>query len=191
MPKTLLSELNALHSVDPLHLDRFLNQHRDMSLSLSNGGYGTWFIVAPTALELNDDIDTFPETMGTSEFNKALLGFANVMDKDLSAVIHTEFRDHRPDGVQRLLEPKQFFTADNFKDLDHLIEGAFDERGQFRGIVSFYGEKKREFVLNWTVGRGRITRCGPFRLRIGALQGRANESRLDRARSPLYVAPPQ
>ena len=179
--KRLLSELSTLRSVDPLHLDRVLNQDRDTSLSLSNGGHGTWFIVAPTAFELNDDIDTFPETMGTSEFNKALLGFANVMDKDFAAVVHTEFRDHRADGVHRLLEPKQFFTAANFEDLDHLIEGAFDEHGQFRGFVSFYGEKKREFVLNWTQGKGQITRCGPFRICIGALQGRPNESRLDRA----------
>ena len=177
----LLSELSGLRSVDPRHLDRFLNQGRDTSLSLSNGGYGTWFIVAPTAPELNDDIDNFPETMGTSSFNKALLGFADVMDKDSGPVIHTRFRDHRPDGVYPLIGPKQFFTAASFEELDHLIEGAFDDHGQFRGIVSFYGEKKREFVLNWTVGKGRITRCGPFRIRIGALQGRANESRLDRA----------
>ena len=176
----LLSELSGLRSVDPRHLDRFLNQDRDTSLSLSNGGYGTWFIVAPTAPELNDDIDKFPETRGTSSFNKALLGFANVMDKDFAPVIHTRFRDHRPDGVYPLIGRKQFFIAANFEELDHLIEGTFDEHGQFRGTVSFYGEKKREFVLNWTAGKGQITRCGPFRIRIGALQGRANESRLDR-----------
>lgn len=176
----LVSELDGLRSVDPQHLDLFLNQDRRTPLSLSENGFGTWFIVAPTASELNDDIDRFPDTMGTSNFNKVLLGFANTMDQNFHPVIETGFRDHRPDGPHPLIGPKQFFAADDFAEMDHLVEGEFDDRGQFTGRISFYGESSREFVLNWTAGKGQPTRCGPFRLRLGALQGRSSESRLDR-----------
>ena len=176
----LVSELDGVRSVDPQHLDLFLNQDISNPLSLSKNGFGTWFIVAPTALELNDDIDRLPDTMGTTNFNKVLLGFANTMDSDYRPVIETKFHDHRLDGIYPLIGLKQFFNADHFTEMDHLIEGDFDDRGQFRGSVSFYGGSAREFVLNWTVGKGQRTRCGPFRLRLGALQGRASASRLDR-----------
>ena len=63
----------------------FLIRGRKTPLSLSGNGFGTWFIVAPTASELNDDIDRFPEAMGTSNFNKVLLGFANTMGPRLPA----------------------------------------------------------------------------------------------------------
>ena len=149
-------------------------------MSLAGDGFGTWFIVAPTAPELTDDIDRYPDSMGTSNFNKSLLGFANVMDENYTPVIQTIFRDHRSDGMYPLIGPKQFFVADDFAQMDHVIEGNFDDRGQFTGSISFYGKDNGQFVLNWTAGRGRATRCGPFRICVAALQGRASESRLDR-----------
>ena len=179
----LNEDLNPLRSVDPERIDHYLNQDREAPLTLSNKGFGTWFIVAPTAEELNDDIDRLPETMGTrgtSNFKKVLLGFANTMDSEYSPVIETQFRDHRTDEIYPLIGPKEFFTADDFSEMDHLVEGEFDDRGQFKGSISFFGKKHKNFVLNWAEGRGRRTRCGSFRIRLAALQGRQSESRLDR-----------
>lgn len=184
----LISELETLRPVNLVHLDRFLNQNRSDPLSLSKDGHGTWFVVTPSARELDDDIDNRPEGMGTSNFNKVLLGFANTMDKEYKPVISTKFRDHRPDGTHSLIGPTEFFSADDFQNLDHLIEGEFNERGQFNGRLSFYGSETREFVLNWTAGKGRVARCGPFRFRLGVLQGRKKESRLDEKTHAIMLA---
>ena len=176
----LLEEIGSLSSLDLQHLDNFLNGDRQNPLSINKDSFGTWFIASPTALEINADIDHFPESMGTSNFNKVLLGFANTMDKHYSPIIQTAFRDHRTDGVYDLIGPRQFFSSEDFDHLDHIIEGLFDELGQFRGTISFFGGTAKPFVLNWSEGRGRPTRCGPFELRLGAIQGRPNETRLDR-----------
>ena len=186
--KRLRTELDGLRSVDPQHLERYLNQGRATPLSLTGAGFGTWFVITPTAPELDDDIDSYPDTMGTSNFNKVLLGFANTMDETYQPVIQTDFRDHWVDGTKSLIGPKQFFDRTDFEQMDHLLEGTFDERGQFVGRISFYGESERDFILNWTAGRGRLARCGPFRIKVGALQGRASESRLDRATHASMLA---
>lgn len=184
----LVNELDTLRPVNLAHLDQFLNQNRSDPLSLSKDGHGTWFVVTPSARELDDDIDNKPEGMGTSNFNKVLLGFANTMDKKYDPVISTKFRDHRPDGTHSLIGPTEFFSADDFQNLDHLIEGEFNERGQFNGRLSFFGSEAREFVLNWTAGRGRVARCGPFRFRLGVLQGRPGETRLEEKMHALMLA---
>ena len=126
--------------------------------------------------------------MGTTNFNKVLLGFANTMDKEYQPVIATKFRDHRPDGTHSLIGPQEFFSAADFQNVDHLIDGEFNERGQFNGVISFYGSETREFVLNWTGGKGRVARCGPFRFQLGVLQGRRKESRLDGKTHAIMLA---
>ena len=178
--EALMADLNAMRLVDPQHLDHHLSQAAGARLSLANESFGTWFIITPTTPELDDDIDRFPDGMGTSNFNKVLLGFANVMDQDYAPVIQPMFRDHRPDGIHSLIGTREFFGADDFALLDHHIEGSFDDRGQFTGKIAFYGDSSRDFVHNWATGRGRQPRCGPFRIRLAVLQGRPTESRLDR-----------
>lgn len=173
----LIADLDRIKKVSPDLLDLTLNEGRSSSevMSLAGDGYGTTFIVLPVAPELEDDIDGGGDKE-SSKLERNLLGFSNSMAQQIP-VIQTKFRDHASDGVSERIGSSSFFTSDDFEKTDQLFEGEFNEQGQFRGIVSIYG-KPREFVCNWIDGRGKLPRCGPFRLKYGYVQGRANETRL-------------
>ncbi len=174
---SLKRDLARMRLVSPDLIDKMLNQDVDPDkvLTLSGDGYGTNFIVLPVAPELDDDIDGAGEKE-SSKLERNLLGFSNWMASG-DSVISTEFRDHGVDGIIERIGPKSFFGADDFNRTDQLFEGEFNSDGQFVGSVSIYG-KPRNFVCNWIEGKGRPSRCGPFRLKYGYVQGRANESRL-------------
>ncbi|MBD7954720.1 ATP-binding protein [Stenotrophomonas sp. Sa5BUN4] len=179
-PKALVylkKDLARMRLIGPDLIDNSLNQDLapDKKLTLSGSGYGTTFIVIPVAPELDDDIDGAGDGE-SSKLERNLLGFSNWMALEKS-VIRTEFRDHGIEGVTERIGPKSFFSADDFNKTDQLFEGEFNSDGQFVGSVSIYG-KSRSFVCNWIDGKGRAPRCGPFRLKYGYVQGRANESRL-------------
>ena len=109
-----------------------------------------------------------------------LLGFSNTMMPDRpEPVIQAQFRDHHPDAVvDELIGGAAFFTPDEFEAADHHIEGEFDAYGQFRGTVSVYKSSPREHTLQWPASTGRVTECGPFRIKFAYVQGRPSESRL-------------
>lgn len=171
----LVATLDKVKQISPDVLDGYLNKEREQPLSLSGDGYGTHFIVLPVAPELDDDIDGGAER-DSSKLERNLLGFSNFMVSD-NPVITTQFRDHSIDGVNELIGPKSFFRQTDFDKADQFFEGEFNEYGQFTGTVAIYG-KPRKFVCNWTEGKGRLARCGPFSFKYGYVQGRATESKL-------------
>lgn len=176
----LRRDLARMRLISPDLIDRALNQDvpPDSVMTLSGQGFGTHFILLPVAPELDDDIDGAGEKE-SSKLERNLLGFSNWMASE-NSVIRTEFRDHGIEGVAERIGPKSFFSADDFSRTDQLFEGEFNANGQFVGSVSIYG-KSRSFICNWVDGKGRAPRCGPFRLKYGYVQGRANESRLSAA----------
>lgn len=174
----LVATLNKVSQISPNVLDGYLNNEREQPLSLSGDGYGTHFILLPVAPELDDDIDGGSDK-DSSKLERNLLGFSNLMATD-DPVIKTEFRDHNIDGIEERIGPKSFFSQQDFEKTDQYFEGEFNEYGQFTGTVSIYG-KPRQFVCNWTDGKGKPSRCGPFSFKYGYVQGRATESRLSSA----------
>lgn len=147
--------------------------------SLAGDGYGTHFYIRPTNSIMADDIDTSTED-AASPLEKMLLGFSNTMMPDRpDPVITAEFRDHREDGTaEELIGGSSFFTPDEFLCADHHFEGEFDEFGQFEGTVRVYGQEPVRHVVQWPMGHGRPTECGPFRIKFAYVQGRPTESRL-------------
>ena len=141
---------------------------------------GTHFFVRPVDPILESDID---ETGGdfASPLKKNLVGFCNTMIPGAPVpAVQVAFRDHRHDGsVHDLVAPDEgFFTPSDFRSADHHFEGEFDEFGQFSGQIQIYGGKPIRYILAWPGGRGRQTRCGPFRLKMAYIQGNQSESRL-------------
>lgn len=172
----LRDSLNLSKKISPEQLDIFLNENIDEPLTLTGNGYGTHFIVLPVAPELDDDIDGGSDKE-SSKLEKNLLGFSNTM-VGIEPVIKTEFRDHNLSHADSLIGGASFFTESDFNSSDHIFDGTFDEYGQFVGTVTIYG-KKRDFICNWTEGRGRFSRCGHFSIRYGYVQGLKKESSLD------------
>ncbi|MEA3545889.1 MAG: ATP-binding protein, partial [Thermodesulfobacteriota bacterium] len=97
----LLADLEKAKRIAPDKLDvnlgRFTKKD-DVSLSLADGGYGTHFILFPTAPELNDDIDSRSGPKDASNLERNLLGFSNTMTGEKTN-IQTEFRDHHLDEL--------------------------------------------------------------------------------------------
>jgi len=176
----LLEELEKIESISPQIIDRTLRdflRKGESPLSLKDdGGCGTHFIMVPTAAELNDDIDGGTDK-DASPLEKHLLGFCNTMTGDVP-IVKAEFRDHHLDEYPaELIGPKNFWSPDEYDKADHHFTGSFDEFGQFTGTVRVYGEEK-PFVCNWVEGRGRATKCGPFKIDFAYVMGIWRESAL-------------
>jgi len=157
--------------VDPVEVDYY-----EPSLSLRDGS-GTHFIIQPSSDLLPDDIDGDPNTGKAPPLKKALLGFSNTMAPGSSNVIGTAFRDHKgDDDTEDLIATEDFFRADEFENADHRIQGRFDEHGQFRGLISIYGERVEDHVIPWSGAHGQATDCGPFAVDFAAFEGESRHS---------------
>ncbi|GAA4100286.1 ATP-binding protein [Nocardioides kongjuensis] len=141
---------------------------------------GTAFVILPTSPDLEADLEP-PGPKEAAPLLRTLIGFANTMTPGHGEPeLTTSFRDHRrPDDVRDLIEEQEFFTVDEFVNADHHFQGAFDEYGQFVGTVSIFGGQPIPFPLAWTPARGTKTQCGPFKLNLAYVQGRAKQSKLE------------
>ena len=170
----LMDELSSF-GVDPVEIDTYAPE-----LSLRNGS-GTHFIIKPSSDLLPADIDGDPGTDKATEkatpLRKALLGFSNTMAPGSTSLIGTAFRDHKTeDDAEDLIAAEDFFRPEEFENADHRIRGRFDEHGQFRGMVSIYGETVEDHVIPWGGARGRRTDCGPFSIDFAAFEGESRHS---------------
>ena len=162
-------------AVDPIEVDAY-----DQDLSLRTGS-GTHFIIKPSSDLLPEDIDgdlrTDKATEKATPLRKALLGFSNTMAPGASSVIGTAFRDHKTDeDAEDLIATEDFFRSEEFENADHRIRGRFDEHGQFRGLVSIYGETVDGHIIPWGGARGQRTDCGPFSIDFAAFEGESRHS---------------
>lgn len=165
----------SFFNVDPVEVDTFAPE-----LSLRNGS-GTHFIIKPSSDLLPEDIDGDPRTDGATEkatpLRKALLGFSNTMAPGTGGVIRTAFRDHKTDDdAEDLIAADDFFRPEEFENADHRIQGRFNEYGQFRGLISIYGETVEDHIIPWGGARGRPTDCGPFSIDFAAFEGESRHS---------------
>lgn len=149
-------------------------------LDLASFDSGTAFVILPTSPDLEADLE--PQTpKEAAPLLRTLIGFANTMTPGHGAPeLRTVFRDHRaPDNISDLIEEQEFFTVEEFLNADHHFQGQFDEYGQFTGTVSIFGGEPIAFPLAWNAARGTKTQCGPFKLNLAYIQGRAKQSRLE------------
>lgn len=151
--------------------------------SVAGDGFGTHFLIRPydPVLELDLEEEGTPPETRPSKLQTFLAGFSNTMFPDIKAPpILAAFRDHRlgivPDD---LINEKAFLTPDDYLNADHLIEGKFDEYGQFTGTVKVYDRPPVPYSLSFPTLGDAPLRCGSFRIRFGYLAGRGYESLLD------------
>jgi hypothetical protein len=178
----LIGDVNQFN-VDPTDINSYLTTPNcdQKPLSLSGDGHGTHFIIYPADDILQVAIDGDHNSNEASPLLKMLLGFTNTMTPDTpKPVIHTSFRDHISDKkCIDLIGEKEFFTPDEFEVADHHIKGEFDENGQFKGTINIYGNKEINHIVPWTrPGGSGKTSCGPFKINIAYVQGRASQSKL-------------
>lgn len=162
-------------NVSPIELSSRLGEP-----SLLNQGHGTHFYLLPSDENLDYDIDENHDPDRATPIQEALLGFTTPLFANTNnPVIQTAFRVHHLDGQYRdLIDSAEFFTNEEYENADHRIWGKFDDKGQFRGHVSVYGEITENHVINWSGGKGKKTACGPFRIKFAAIEGATRYSTL-------------
>ena len=173
----LMKELDRF-DIDPQSIDSYYQK-----LSLGGNSSGTHFIIKPASPLLVDDIDGDTSVSKAAlkketPLKKALLGFGNTMTPDSQPVIHTAFRDHKTEDMDEdLIAEDKFFTPDEFRNVDHRMQGKFDKFGQFRGEILIYGDRINDHVVPWSGGgRGVPTLCGPFLINFAAFEGESKHS---------------
>ena len=136
-------------------------------------GKGTSFIIIPCDEALALDVKS--NSSGTTELQKILVGFSNSLSRNSDKALDTKFRLHQGGEESELIEAEFFTDLDN-KNADHVVEGAFDEFGQFCGKVTVYKGTPQPHIINWDKAFGTPTRCGPFKIKFSYLQGEVSES---------------
>lgn len=85
---------------------------------------------------------------------------------------------YRADVPRRILASSDVFDLKDFRELEHSVEGAFDETGVFRGTVKAFGEDLGERIIPppRPLPPGRMERPGPFAFAIGTFEQVATSS---------------
>lgn len=138
---------------------------------------GTHFFIQPADAILADDIDNRQSDGKATRLERNLVGFTNTMVPGGAPPIVARFRDHKTEGPPtELIADAAFFTPGEFQEVDHHLDGTFDEYGQFRGKVGVYQTTPEDYVLTWSESDGKKTLCGPFNLRFAYMQGTPRDS---------------
>ncbi|GHE08389.1 ATP-binding protein [Klenkia taihuensis] len=169
--RAIRKELNHLRQLDFAAIQQLSGPRLD------GKGYGTHFLVTPVDETLA--LETAPQEDGSaSRLVKLLIGFTNSFSRKNVPGFRTAFREIREGSPPRdLLDGAEFFNEEDFSRVDHEFDGRFDENGTFHGTVRIFGGDPLEHVIPWPGSNGR-TRCGPFTIRFGYVQGTAKQSRL-------------
>ncbi len=175
--QSLFKELEEF-DIDPQDIDSYLNEP-----SLKGNSNGTHFIIKPVSPLLVEDIDGDTTIGGknitkkATPLKKALLGFSNSMTTPSDTLIKTAFRDHKTEETfDDLIAEEEFFTQEEFQNSDHRIQGEIDEFGQFKGVITIYGEEISDHVIPWGGAQGKHIKCGPFKIDFATFEGENRHS---------------
>jgi len=172
------ADLNAFVP-DPEDVDRFLASREGAPVSLRGQGTGTHFLIGPSNPVIKIELE-HEERNDDYGFRKQLLGFCDqTFDRLPPPLVATSFRRWLSGQVvgTDLLDPEDFFTNAELQDRsDHLLQGRVNEYGQFVGSLRVYDKDYAPVVIPWPDAKGKLTRCGPFKVVFGYLMGRSSES---------------
>lgn len=145
-------------------------------LQLIESGYGTHFIISPIDSILNHELDDSGNDE-VSKLKKVLLGFSNTIQNERKARINVSFREHNLAGeiIDHIAE-QEFFTPYDFKVSDHSFIGQVNELGQFLGSGKVFGQNIGKVSVPWKNESSSPINCGPFKIKLAAVQGRKQES---------------
>lgn len=106
-----------------------------------------------------------------------LTGFTDTLSPSPIAFDY-EVLAYRGDVPRRILASSDVFDLKDFQELEHAVEGVFDEAGVFRGTVRAFGEELGERIIPppRSLPTTRTDRPGPFSFAIGTFEQVATSS---------------
>lgn len=150
--------------------------------SLLDDGFGTHFYISPSNEEIVTDLDTEISAKSTSRLYTQLTGFNNTMVPGAPIpLMKTSFRYWTLNDITMfdILNDKEFFLPEEFEYSDHFISGIFDNHGTFKGKIRVFDKKYLNESFKFYESINRKTRCGPFKITIAYVQGRAVDSNME------------
>lgn len=118
------------------------------------------------------------DTSGRHTIN-SLIGLFNPFKEEILRP-NTAFWIHRKEtGRFNIFDFETFFSPEDFKDGDHLIDGSFDEYGKFSGIVRIYRQEVEHSFQTITKLKNKKTSYGAFDIKLGYIPGFKSESILN------------
>lgn len=123
----------------------------------------------------NDENEDYRDDISINYTVSTLVGLFNLF-KTENPEHKTQFwiNEKSETGKYDLLTFKSFFTPEDFKEGDHLIEGEFDEYGEFKGDVRIYKQTIKHTFK--TVKKKTKTNYGSFKIKLGYIQDREDKS---------------
>lgn len=98
-----------------------------------------------------------------------LTGFTDALTED-PVEFDYEVLLHRGASSRRVLSSTDVFDLSDFRDLEHTVEGHFDEYGVFRGKVRAFGRDLGEREISPARPLPAASRPGPFKFAIGTFE---------------------
>jgi signal transduction histidine kinase len=118
--------------------------------------------------------DKTNEDTNTAEYTiSSLAGLFNLF-KYTEPICDISFNINEASGAYDLLTYNAFFEPNDFEDCDHLIDGKFDENGDFKGIVRIYKEALPHKFSSYRTDRG--SGYGEFKIKLGVIPGNKGDS---------------
>ncbi|MEO6685908.1 MAG: ATP-binding protein, partial [Dyadobacter sp.] len=182
-----------INDCNDLQIPRFLITERiSKLLEEPVKSHGTQFIIFQPdnqLIELRDFIKTtdkdYTDSTSIIYTVSTLAGLFNQFKNELQEdYTHFWIYENSETGRYDLLTLRKFFSNEDFKDCDHLIQGEFNSSGEFNGEVRIYNKTiKHKFSPQIKEGK---TKYGPFTLKVGYVQPVERESKLNPERRKVF-----
>lgn len=176
--------VQIIESVEGSKLPSFFTEEMISPLcSVSTNTHGTKFVIFEPDEQLivlsqsyqKDINNEYEESI--NEIRSSLNGLFNVF-KEENIAVATKFIVVTNDGERDLISSREFFSYHDFANCDHLIDGRFDETGQFSGAIRVYKKDDINHIFR-NPRRPGNTAYGAFNLKVGVIVGVQNESMLN------------
>lgn len=133
----------------------------------------------------NDENEDYRDDISINYTVSTLVGLFNLFKtENPEHQTHFWISEKSETGKYDLLTFKSFFTPEDFKDGDHLIEGEFDEYGEFKGDVRIYKQTiKHSFK---PVKKKTKINYGSFKIKLGYVQDREDNSLVKDERKKVF-----
>lgn len=158
--------------IQPRHLDEW-------PVYAGLEGHGTALFLLGAHHELSVWLHAPHEDDEAEEAKQRLLDILTGFTDSLTAepvAFDYEVLLHRGKSSRRVLSSTDVFGLSDFRDLEHAVEGSFDELGTFRGKVRAFGKDLGEREIASLRPLPPAGRPGPFEFSIGTFEQEARSS---------------
>jgi signal transduction histidine kinase len=108
---------------------------------------------------------------------RLLLGFRNTLVKNPIDMKYGFYVHRKGKPSFNVLDENEWWTKKDMENYDHLIEGKFNDYGNFNGYIEVFGNHF-DYVNPWK--RNKKTKCGPFTISLCYLEGEQRTSTLNK-----------